>query len=163
MSYFNLIFVVITAILLFISFFKDKEKTKNALIKGIKSLIHIMPEFLTIIILVGIMLGVMDEKLISKLIGSQSGVLGVVISAVIGAITLIPGFVAFPTAAILINNGAGYYQIGTFISSLMMVGVVTLPLEIKFFSKKTAFLRNILAFIFSFIVGYIIYLVLKGS
>jgi len=47
-------------------------------------------------------------------------------------------------------------QIGAFISSLMMVGIVTLPLEINYFGKKTAVARNVLAFFFSFLVAFII-------
>ena len=37
-----------------ISFFKNKEKTKNALIKSVKSFENIMPQFLTIIVIVGL-------------------------------------------------------------------------------------------------------------
>jgi len=96
---------------------------------------------------------------ISKIIGADSGWLGVFFAAVVGAITLIPGFVAFPTAAMLLEGGAGYMQIGAFVSTLMMVGIVTMPVEIKYFGKKMTFLRNILAFIFSFFVAYIIGLV----
>jgi len=50
-------------------------------------------------------------------------------------------------------------QIGAFVSALMMVGVVTLPVETKYFGKKMAVYRNILAFLFSFIVAFIIGLV----
>jgi len=96
---------------------------------------------------------------ISRIIGSGSGWLGVMLAAVVGAITLIPGFVAFPMAAMLLQGGAGYMQIGAFISTLMMVGVVTMPVEIKYFGKKLTILRNVLAFIFSFVVAYVIGLV----
>lgn len=34
----------------------------------------------------------------------------------------------------------------------MMVGIVTMPVEIKYFGKKTTFLRNGMAFAFSMIV-----------
>lgn len=106
--------------------------------------------------LVGILLAIFNTELISEIIGEQSGWIGVVFSAVIGAVTLIPGFVAFPTAAMLLNGGAGYMQIGAFVSTLMMVGVVTAPVEIKYFGKKLTLTRNLLAFIFSFIVAFII-------
>jgi len=56
----------------------------------------------------------------------------------------------------LLEGGAGYMQIGAFISTLMMVGVVTMPVEIKYFGKKITFLRNLLAFLFSFLVAGII-------
>jgi hypothetical protein len=64
--------------------------------------------------------------------------------------------VAFPTASILLDNGAGYMQVAAFISTLMMVGIVTLPIEVKYFGKRLAIFRNLMAFFFSFIVAYII-------
>ena len=146
-------------LLLAISFFKDKKKTKMALKKGWKAFENILPQFLVVIVFVGVLLAILNTEVISKIIGSGSGWLGVILAAVIGAITLIPGFVAFPTAAMLIQGGAGYMQIGAFISTLMMVGIVTMPIEIKYFGKKTTVLRNVLAFIFSFVVAYVIRLV----
>lgn len=152
----NIILYIITIVLLGLSYIKDKDKTKKALKKALKAFENILPQFLGVIVLVGMLLAVFDAEFISKLIGDQSGWLGILISAVVGAITLIPGFVAFPTAAMLLENGAGYMQIGAFVSTLMMVGVVTIPVEVKYFGKKLTFTRNILAFLFSFIVAYFI-------
>lgn len=66
-----------------------------------------------------------------------------------------PGFIAFPLAAALLENGAGYMQIAAFISTLMMVGVVTLPVEMKYFGKKASIIRNAEAFIFSLIIAFV--------
>ena len=96
----------------------------------------------------------------SKIIGKQSGFYGVMLSALVGSITLIPGFIAFPTAALLLNGGAGYIQIAAFVQTLMMVGIVTLPMEIKYFNKKIAVLRNVLSFVLSIGVAYLIGLIL---
>ncbi|GKX28285.1 permease [Vallitalea longa] len=150
------IMYIVTIVLLIISYRNDKKKTKKALKKAWKSFNNILPEFLGIILFVGILLAVFDADFISKIIGSSSGWLGVVVSAVIGAVTLIPGFVAFPTAAMLLDSGAGYMQIGAFISALMMVGVITAPVEMKYFGKRLTIIRNILSFLFCFVVAYII-------
>lgn len=152
----NYILYGITIILLIVSYYKDKKKTKMALKKAWKAFENILPEFLTVIMFVGLLLAVLNPQVISKIIGNNSGWFGVVIAALVGAITLIPGFVAFPTAAMLLQNGAGYMQIGAFVSTLMMVGVVTMPVEIKYFGKRLTILRNLFAFLFSFIVAYII-------
>jgi len=149
-------------VLLAISFGKDKKKTKASLKKAWKAFENILPEFLVVILLVGVLLAILDPEAISKIIGSESGWFGIIIAAFVGAVTLIPGFVAFPTAAMLLESGAGYMQIGAFVSTLMMVGVVTLPVEIKYFGKRLAVLRNILAFVFSFGVAYIIGVVVGG-
>ncbi len=148
-------FYVIAAIALTVSFFKDKKNTKLALKKAWKSFENILPQFLSILILIGLILAIMTPEQISHIIGEESGWLGVIIASLIGAITLIPGFIAFPLAAALIKSGAGYMQIAAFISTLMMVGVVTIPLEIKFFGKKAAILRNTEAFIFSLFVAFV--------
>jgi uncharacterized membrane protein YraQ (UPF0718 family) len=107
------------------------------------------------------MLAVLSPQTISKLIGQQSGWIGIIMASIIGSITLIPGFVAFPLAAALLKSGAGFIQIAVFISTLMMVGVVTISVEIKYFGPKAIILRNGLAFIFSYLVAIAIGMVLK--
>ena len=92
--------------------------------------------------------------------GTSSGIWGVLAAALIGAITLVPGFVAFPLAAALLKSGAGYMQIAAFVSSLMMVGVVTMPLEMKTFGKRATIVRNVSAFVFSLIAAFVIGVVL---
>lgn len=154
--------IYISAItLLGISWLKDKKKTRMALTKAWKSFENILPQFLSILIIIGVMLAVLNPDTISGLIGQQSGWVGIIIASLIGSITLIPGFVAFPLAAVLLENGAGFMQIAVFISTLMMVGIVTLPVEIKYFGKKAVVLRNVLAFAFSYIVAVTIGVVLK--
>ena len=96
-----------------------------------------------------------DTRTISKIIGDRSGIMGVVASAV-GSVTLIPGFIAFPTAALLLQGGAGYIQIAAFVQTLMMVGIVTIPMEIRYFNTKVAVLRNVISFALSIGVAYFI-------
>nr|WP_300005628.1 hypothetical protein [Tissierella sp.] len=152
----NKIFYILTIVLLIVSFSKDKTKTKMALKKAWKSFENILPQMLGILTSVGLIIAFLNPELISKIIGSNSGYLGVALAAVVGSITLIPGFIAFPTAAILLQNGAGYMQIGAFISSLIMVGLLTIPVEIKFFGKRSTLMRNGMAFMFSFVVALVI-------
>jgi uncharacterized membrane protein YraQ (UPF0718 family) len=150
---------LITALLVIYSYFRSKNKTQMALRKAWKAFENILPQFLGVILLVGVMMAVMDPETISAIIGESSGWTGVFLASIAGSVTLIPGFVAFPTAALLLDGGAGLMQVAAFISSLMMVGVITFPIEVTYFGRKAAFLRNSSAFIFSFIVAWIIGLV----
>ena len=143
----NLLLYLVTLVLLAASFARDKKKTKMALMKSWKSLANILPEFIGVIVLVGMMLAVLNPQVISRLIGQQSGWFGVVVAAVVGAIT---------------QNGAGYMQIGAFVSALMMVGFVTIPVETKYFGRRLTVWRNSLAFVFSFIVALVIGRVVGG-
>ena len=139
-----------------ISFFKDRKKTIMALKKAWKSFENILPQFLSILIIIGLALAILSPETITKLLGTQSGLAGVLAAAIIGSITLIPGFVAFPLAAALLKNGAGYMQIAAFVSTLMMVGIVTMPLEIKTFGKRATIIRNAAAFVFSLATAFMI-------
>ena len=158
----NIILYSLAIILLATSYLKDKSKTKKALKKAWKSFENILPELLVIMLLIGVLLAVVDHELISSLLGESSGWFGVILASIIGAITLIPGFVAFPTAALLLKGGAGYMQIAAFVSTLMMVGIVTLPVEVKYFGKKISYTRNVLAFMFSFIVSIVVGMVVTN-
>ena len=70
-----------------VSFFKSREKTLLALKKAWKSFENILPQFLSILIIIGMMLAILTPEQISKLLGSESGWYGVLIAAVIGSIT----------------------------------------------------------------------------
>lgn len=151
-----------TAILLVLSFVKDREKSMKALLKAWKAFENILPQFLVVILVVSLLLSLMDHAMILRIIGSESGWFGIVLASLVGSVTLIPGFVAFPTAALLLQGGAGYMQIAAFVSSLMMVGIVTLPVEMRYFGKRLAIMRNTLGFLFSFIVAYVIGTVMEA-
>lgn len=156
----NYILLGATGILLIISCIKSREKTKKALKKGLKAFLNISVELITIVLLVGIILAFTSTDTISKYLGEGSGLLGVGIAAVVGSVTLIPGFVAFPLAQMVLEAGAGYTQIATFISALMMVGIVTIPLEIKYFGKEITFKRNAFAFVAAIAIGLIMGVIL---
>lgn len=149
----NLMLTALALGLLLASYIKDREKTRKSLRKSLKSVENILPQMLFIITMVGLLLAYLNPQVIAGLMGTEAGLPGVLLSAVVGAVTLIPGFIAFPTAAIMLDRGAGYMQLAAFISSLMMVGVVTLPLERVYFGHKAAFLRNLSAFLFSLAVA----------
>jgi len=148
-------------VLLLVSWLEDKGKTRKAVMKGLKSLIGILGDFSAILLLVGLMLTLVSPATISRIVGAQTGVVGMLIASLVGAVTLIPGFVAFPLAKSLLDKGAGVVQIAVLVSTLMMVGVVTAPLESRYFGRKETFLRNGLAYVWSFIAAVVIGLVVR--
>lgn len=155
-------FYVVALIALGVSCWKDKTKTSQALRKAWGTFEMILPQLLGILLFTGLVLAFTNTEVICRVIGERSGWLGTLGAAVVGSLTLIPGFVALPMCALLIQNGAGYMQIGAFVSTLMMVGVVTFPMEKLYFGTKIALIRNGLAFLFSFLVALVIGWVHQG-
>jgi uncharacterized membrane protein YraQ (UPF0718 family) len=143
-----------------ISFAFDRKKTLIGFKRGWKMFRNVLFPFLNILILVSVLLYFVPPSVISKYLGANSGVLGFTIAALVGSITLIPGFISYPIAAGLISQGASYAVVATFMTTLMMVGVVTLPLEIRYFGKRAAITRNILNFVAAIIIGLAVGLIL---
>lgn len=139
----------VALVLLALSFLKSREKTMLALKKAWTSFEGILPQFLSVLVFIGLTLAVLDPSTITWLLGKDSGVMGMALAAVLGSVTLIPGFIAFPLAASLLAAGAGYGQTAMFLTTLMMVGLVTLPLESSYFGKRLAVRRNALAFVYA--------------
>ena len=146
----------VAVILLGVSVVKDRKKTALALKRAWKMFINVLPQFVSILLLVGTLLTITTSDTIQLVIGAESGFAGMLITSLLGAIAFVPVLVAFPLADELLQNGAGITQIAVFLSTLTMVGFVTLPIEIKYLGKKAARLRNVLAFLFAFAAAYMI-------
>jgi len=157
---FTYILYALAIVGLAISFFKDRQKTKMALKKAWKAFENILPQLLTIFLIIAFALAIFPPETIRKLLGSESGFLGILAAALIGSVTLMPGFVAFPLAAALLKSGAGYMQLAAFVSTLMMVGIITIPIEKKTFGLRATLTRNGAAFLYSFVVAVVMGVVL---
>ena len=148
--------VTITLLATAISFLVDRGKTILGLKKGLGMFVNILPELLNILILVSVVLYLIPQSMLIRWLGRDSGMTGISIAAVTGSISLIPGFIAYPLAAILRKSGVSYGVLAVFITTLMMVGIVTLPLEAKYYGLKTALARNGLSFLGALIIGILV-------
>jgi len=151
------IFVLVSLI---ISFFKSKEKSLQGLRIAVKSFVRMMPYVIVIVLFIGIMRGFLSEELITHYLGKSSGFDGVIFAGSVGAVLHIPSLVSFPLVASLIESGASVMVAAAFITTLTMVGFVTLPLEIKEIGKKLAILRNLFSFIIALIIALIMGVIL---
>ncbi len=130
-------------LLLLVSAIVDAGKTRTALRKSWMAFLKLLPEMVFILLLVGLSLAIIPPETISQRLGDTSGLLGALIALILGSVSLLPSFIAFPLGATLLENGAGLMQTGIFISALMGVGVLTFPLERKFFGTRFAVARNL--------------------
>ena len=151
-----IILASITGAALLLSFIFDREKTLKGVRKGLTMFLGILPPLLNILVIVSVTLSAIPQETIVRLLGRESGTLGVSLAALVGSISMIPGFIAFPLASILVKSGVSYNVTAVFITTLLMVGIITLPLEAKYFGMKTAIIRNLLSLIGAVIVGILI-------
>lgn len=121
----------------------------------------IVPQFVAVLLFAGLALAVLPPEAIRRMIGEETGLPGMLLTSLVGAVTLVPVMIAFPIVAELLKNGAGITQMAVFISTLTTVGILTIPIEIKYLGKKITVLRSVLAFLFSFVTAYLMGVLLK--
>jgi uncharacterized membrane protein YraQ (UPF0718 family) len=152
----SIIYLSICVVAVLVSLLFDRKKTLAGIKKGLKMFINLLPMFLTILILISIVLYIVPPSLIIRYLGPDSGTIGVIVAAVVGSVILIPAVISYPIAANLLQQGAAYSVVATFMTSLMLVGWITLPIEIQYFGKSVAILRKSLNFVAAIIIGVII-------
>jgi len=146
---------IITILLLIFSFIVDRSKTIKAVKIFLKRFTGIIPAFLLMLLFTSVVLFIFPSNVIVNYLGSGGQLRGVIFAALLGSITLVPGFIAFPLCGILLDNGATYTTLSAFTTTLMMVGVLTYPVEQKYFGTKVTIMRNSLSFCIALIVALI--------
>lgn len=88
--------------------------------------------------------------------------LGILIGELVGCFALVQPAAVFPFAGVLRDRGASYGALFGFVMTAILIGVSTLPLEIKLFGKNFTIVRNVLTSIIVFLIGIIFAVVLEG-
>jgi len=109
--------------------------------------------FSVVLVLVSLSLSFISQETIARILSGKGIWFGSLVGASAGSITAMPGFVAFPLAGILAEQGIPYTVLAAFTTTLMMVGFVTFPMEKAFLGTKTAFLRNISSLFIALLVS----------
>ena len=154
MSMYYVLYIV-TGLALLISLIVSREKTLRAVKIAIKRLVNIVPAFLTMLVLISIVLYLVPDTFISDYLGSSNTFVGVLLALLIGSIILMPGFIVFPLCGILLERGVQYMVISAFTTTLMMVGVLTYPVEKTYFGVKVTIMRNAISFFIAIIIAVI--------
>ncbi|MGC9554253.1 MAG: permease [Thermoplasmatota archaeon] len=136
-----------------LSLARDRKKAWQSLTVAGRSFLRILPMTLLIILAIGLLLGFVPPSRISQFLGEQSGAGGVLLAGAVGAVMHIPALLSFPLAASLLDSGASVTAVAAFITTLTMIGMITLPLEIRELGLTFAALRNGLSFLAALLIA----------
>ncbi len=147
---------IVTGLVVLFSFIVNREKTLKAVKIAVKRFANILPAFLIMLILISIVLFLVPDKVISDYLGVNNKFVGVLIASFFGSITLMPGFIAFPLCGILLKKGVLYMVLAAFTTTLMMVGVLTYPIEKEYFGIRVTIIRNVISLFIALVVAVMI-------
>ncbi|MFW5789840.1 MAG: hypothetical protein ACOCWE_01175 [Bacillota bacterium] len=142
---------IIMFVLLIVSFVFDKDKTISSVKRGRDKFMKILPGYLKLLVIISLVL-LFSEDLIVEYLGGQNIILGSIMGLIIGSITMMPGFIAYPLAGVLLSRGVSYMVIASFITTLMMVGVVTYPVEKEYMGTRATIYRNVASLIIAALI-----------
>jgi len=144
-----------TALCLIISLIVNRQKTWAGVKKGVVMFLRLLPTLLSMLALVSVVLYLIPEEKLARYMGEGSGIAGWATAALFGSVALIPGFIAYPLCGILVKSGVAYSIIAVFITTLMMTGFLTLPLEAKFLGWRVSIIRNLVSLAAALFIGLI--------
>ena len=72
---------------------------------AVKMLLHILPAFIIMLILLSISLFLIPDEIVLRYLGKTHRVLGVFIASTLELVAFIPGFIAFPLCGVLLKKG----------------------------------------------------------
>jgi uncharacterized membrane protein YraQ (UPF0718 family) len=147
------ILYIVTGLALAASLMVSRQKTVGALRIAVRRFANILPAFLTMLVLVSIVLFLIPDEVIIRYLGTDARYAAVISAAVLGSITLMPGFIAFPLAGVLLEKGVLYMVLSSFTTTLMMVGVLTYPVEKAYFGTKVTIIRNTVSLLIALAVA----------
>ncbi len=153
-------YIIVALILLFISYIKDKKKTLKALNSILKISLNVLPVIFFIFVVMGLITVFVSKETIANLLGSRRGIVGILLGELVGAVALIQPSAVYPFSGTLLNKGASYAVLYAFIGTAILIGVSTLPAEIKFLGKRFTLIRNLLTILIIFVFSLFIHLIM---
>ncbi len=148
-----LILYAITAVLLLVSLLASPARTGRALRVAGKRFLRVAPAFVMMLVAVAVVLTLLPKEFVAAALAADNRWVAAAAGLGLGAVTIMPGFVAFPLCGVLREQGALYMVLSAFSTALMMVGFVTFPLERKYLGTKLAVWRNVLALVTAVVVA----------
>jgi len=144
---------VLTAVLVLLSLFASRAKTAEALRIALRRFMRVAPAFVVMLVLIAVVLYYAPEQAMLRVLAPESkwGAVGAALG--VGSVSIMPGFIAFPLCGVLLERGALYMVLSAFSTTLMMVGVLTFPVESSYLGARLALVRNAASLLIAFAVA----------
>jgi len=142
-----LVIYILTALLFGLSLLANPAKTSRALGVALRRFMSIAPSFVLMLVLVAVALYLLPDRTMARVLARENKWVAAASALGIGSVSIMPGFIAFPLCGILLDRGALYMVLSAFSTSLMIVGVVTFPMEKTYLGTRLALARNIFSLV----------------
>lgn len=156
---FGISFLAFVAFLYYIYLLRDKKKLKRSVNKGIKTLIKNSIRLFSIFLIIGILKEFLSKESVGNFLLNFQGFKGI-LSGFVGAVMMGPPASGYPIGKYLLENGASYSLVSSFLASWVMLGIIAVSLEFKYLGIKFAVVRNIFTVLSIIVISLVIGVIL---
>ena len=156
---FGISFLAFVAFLYYIYLLRDKKKLKRSVNKGIKTLIKNSIRLFSIFLIIGILKEFLSKESVGNFLLNFQGFKGI-LSGFVGAVMMGPPASGYPIGKYLLENGASYSLVSSFLASWVMLGIMAVSLEFKYLGIKFAIVRNIFTVLSIIVISLVIGVIL---
>ena len=156
---FGISFLAFVAFLYYIYLLRDKKRLKRSVNKGIKTLIKNSIRLFSIFLIIGILKEFLSKESVGNFLLNFQGFKGI-LSGFVGAVMMGPPASGYPIGKYLLENGASYSLVSSFLASWVMLGIIAVSLEFKYLGIKFAVVRNIFTVLSIIVISLVIGVIL---
>lgn len=129
------ILIGIVMLLLLLSVFKSRPKTKKALKNGASQFWNVLPFFFAVFGLIGLLEVLLTPAIVKTWLGSESGMLAPLYAAVFGGMATGPPAAVFPLGKYLLTQQASVAAVATLLTVFVFVGLFQVWINDEFIMK----------------------------
>jgi uncharacterized membrane protein YraQ (UPF0718 family) len=134
-------------------------KLKKANYRALKSLSKMVPTLLGVLLLISMMRVFIPKTFYSKMF-IWNMFFDSVIGSIVGSVSIGSPVTGYILGAGFLKEGISLVAVTAFLVAWVTVGLIQLPLESTMMGKRFAIVRNLVAFLMSFVVAIITVLIL---
>ncbi len=108
---------------------------------GGKSALQLLPLLVVVFLLAGFVEVLLPRDVVSRWLSDSSGMRGLGVALVAGALTPGGGPMGLPLAAALMRAGAGMGVLVTYLTSMSLLSVIRVPMEIGIYGTRLTLVR----------------------
>jgi uncharacterized membrane protein YraQ (UPF0718 family) len=149
----GLVMLFLTVGLYIVYLRRDRLKLKKAIKKGSKNFLQNSIRIFAVFIIIGVLQNFLSKESVGNFLLKFSGIKGILTGSITGAIMMGPVATGYPISGYLLENGASISLVSSFLASWVMIGIISISLEIKNLGKRFTLARNLFAFISIIIIA----------
>jgi uncharacterized membrane protein YraQ (UPF0718 family) len=125
------------------------------------SFVRLLPMLVLAFLLAGLTEAILPRGFVERWLSEDSGVRGYLLAWAAGALTPAGGVVGLPLAASLLSAGAGAGVLVTYLTSLAVLPIIRLPMELGIYGARLALLRIMSSLILPPLAGLLAQLMVR--